>query len=318
MKRGCLGGIYLIDLIIPYYNNPEGLKRTLDSVNKDVFYITIIDDNSTIYLPYNPQADQVFRYNMNRGPGFARQFGLDRTYKPYVMFIDAGDEFISKEVQFTILQIVEDDLYKNDVFSFPYYYKDKLTTEADNRMHGKVYKREFLIKYGITFCPNSSYMNEDIGFNRTCRLLQDEMTFIDIPVIKWIADDNSLTQKNNNIALYKDQTRALSLVSIHTVETCRKNNINADIEINQIAIYLYYWFIRCAAERPEYLQDAWSGAKIFYDYFKTEIDTRNLWMGSNAIKKCLQYKNKIRFPINLLHFVYDIQHNENIPNNYLT
>lgn len=308
----------MIDLIIPYYNNPEGLARTLDSINTDVFYVTVIDDHSNIPFNFHPNIDQAMRYNVNHGPGFARQFGLDRTYNSYVMFIDTGDVFLSKEIQEIILQTVEDDQYKNDMFCFQYYYKDQLTNESDNRMHGKVYKREFLQKYNITFCPESSYMDEDIGFNRTCRLLQNEMTFIDIPVIKWITDENSLTQKDKQIALYKDQTRALSLVSIHTIETCRKNNIDAAIERDQIAIYLYYWFVRCAAERPEFLKESWAGAKIFYDYFKDEIDPKNLWIGSSAIKKALHYKNQIGFPINILRFVHDIRDNENLPNYYLT
>lgn len=41
----------MIDLIIPYYNNPEGLQRTLASINRDVFYVTVIDDHSSIYIP---------------------------------------------------------------------------------------------------------------------------------------------------------------------------------------------------------------------------------------------------------------------------
>ena len=307
----------MIDLIIPYYNNPEGLARTLDSINHDVFYVTIVDDNSTIYMPYNPQADRVLRYNYNRGPGCARQWGIEHTSNPYIMFIDTGDVFLSKEIQQQLLEIVEDDLNETDVFSFPYYHKDKLTKDTDNRMHGKIYKREFLQEKGITFCAESSYMDEDIGFNRTCRLLT-EINFFDIPVIKQIDEENSLTNKDGGAALYQKQTRALSLVSIHTVKTCRENNINADIEISQIAIALYYWFIRCAAERPEFIQEAWSGAKIFYDYFRDEIKPNLLYVGTKFITKCVQYKDKINFPINILRFVHDIQLNEIIPNYYLT
>ena len=70
-------------------------------------------------------------------------------------------------------------------------------------MHGKVYKRQFLEDHGITFCTDSSYMNEDVGFNRTCRLLTD-FYYIDEPVIKWIRHENSLTYKNNRETLYKN------------------------------------------------------------------------------------------------------------------
>ena len=47
----------MIDLIIPYYNNPDGLIHTLDSINKDIFYVTVIDDGSSLYLPYHPAID---------------------------------------------------------------------------------------------------------------------------------------------------------------------------------------------------------------------------------------------------------------------
>ncbi len=306
----------MIDLIIPYYNNPEGLTRTLDSINKDIFYITIVDDNSTVHIPYNPKANQVFRYNYNRGPGCARQWGIDHTSNPYIMFLDTGDIFISNEVQEEILRIILDNL-QLDVISFSYYHYDELSKETDNRLHGKVYKRSFLEKFGITFTPESSYLDEDIGFNRICRLCT-EMAFISFPIINQIRDDDSLTQKDYCATLYKDQTRALSLVTIHTVEICRKNNIDPSIEISQIAIALYYWFIRCAAERPEFLQEAWSGTKVFYDYFKDEIKPNLLYVGTKFITKCMQYKNKINFQINILRFVKDIQNNEIIPNYYLT
>ena len=237
------------------------------------------------------------------------------------MFIDAGDIFTSYTNQWIVADNIKDHPEIN-VFSYSYERDGKYTLATDNRMHGKVYKREFLEKYNITFSKDSSYLNEDIGFNRTCRIISDAIGnpiyHTKMSFMRQIKEENSLTQKNNQEALYKNQTRALSLVSIHTIETCRKNNINADIERDQIAIHLYYWFIRCAAERPEFMQEAWNGVKVFYNYFKNEIDSRNLWMGSAAIKKCLQYKNQIHFPINILRFVNDIQQNENIPNNYLT
>ena len=47
----------MIDLIIPYYNNPDGLIHTLDSINRDIFYVTVIDDGSAFYLPYHSAID---------------------------------------------------------------------------------------------------------------------------------------------------------------------------------------------------------------------------------------------------------------------
>lgn len=310
----------MIDLIIPYYNNPEALQKTLKSVNAEVFYTTVVDDGSSIYLPCNIAANQAFRYNDNRGPGRARQLGIDKTSNPYIMFIDAGDVFLSNGVQQQIADTVAADPITN-VFYWTYYYKDKETNFLDNRLHGKVYKREFLNKYNITFCKEGSYMNEDIGFNRTCRIITNfikiPIKHTEMPVIKWIADANSLTQKDSCAALYKDQCQALSINSIHSIETCRKiveNNIKE--EINEIALSLYYWFVRCAAQRPEYLSEAWKGTKIFYDKYSSEIDIKQLAIGSTKLKQCLQYRSQIHFPVNIIRFARDMINYKELPQWY--
>lgn len=309
-----------IDLIIPYYNNPEGLARTLDSINRKVFYVTVVDDSSDIHMYPNPKADQVIRSNMNRGPGFARQLGLEKTHYWHVMFMDTGDTFLSDEVQYCMQFEVNASDFR--VYSQLYYHYDKLSTHEDNRLHGKIYARSFLNKYGITFPLETSYLDEDIGFNRTCNIILQannlQKRCIDVPVIQQYKDENSLTQKDNQVTLFRDQTRALSLATIHTIETCRRNNIEAKEEINQIAITLYYWFIRTAAERPEFIKESWAGARIFYNKFKNEINPNNLLFGNAKLKQCLQYRNKIAFPINILRFADEIQKNEIPPNNYLT
>lgn len=146
-------------------------------------------DDSSNHVPWCPNASRVLRYNQNRGPGFARQFGLDRTNLPYVMFLDTGDAFISKEVQKKIVDIITSDP-EIEFWSFPYFHYGELTNEEDNRLHGKVYKRSFLEKYGITF--PFLYLDEDIGFNRACRLCT-AMRFVLLPVIDQIKEANSIT-----------------------------------------------------------------------------------------------------------------------------
>lgn len=311
----------MIDLIIPYYNNPEELQKTLESVNTEVFYTTVVDDGSSIYLPRNIAANQAFRYNDNHGPGCARQLGINKTSNPYIMFIDAGDIFVSEEVQQQIADTIAADPITN-VFYWTYFYKDKETDFLDNRLHGKVYKREFLNKYNITFSKDGSYMDEDIGFNRTCRIISNAIEvpikYTEIPVIKWIANEESLTQKDNNTALYQKQCRGLSLNSIHSIEICRANGFNVQTEINEIALSLFYWFIRCAAERPEYLIDAWNGAKIFYMKYQNEIQTKQLAIGSAKLRKCMNYRDKIGFPINIIRFAHDMIAYKELPQWYMS
>ena len=119
------------------------------------------------------------------------------------MFIDTGDIFLGR----TSFDVIEAAIRENpnaDIISFPYIYKEETLNKTSNRMHGKIYKRSFLEKYNITFTLESSYMNEDIGFNRTCRLCTDNIIYMDLPIIKWIEEENSLTGKDNNVSLYRD------------------------------------------------------------------------------------------------------------------
>lgn len=308
----------MIDLIIPYYNNPDGLRRTLNSINKNIFYVTVVDDGSK-YTPHIKEIDQVLRYKDNRGPGMARQFGINHTKNPWIMFIDTGDVFLSKEIQEEIAHAIEEDTVP-DIYFWTYYYKEKITTLTDNRLHGKVYKRSFLEKYNITFSKAGSYLDEDIGFNRTCRILAKySIKFMNKPVIQWIREENSLTQKDNSRSSYEKQTRALSINSIHCITTCRKNNVNEALikqEIHEIAASLYYWFIRTAAERPEFIEQAWEGAKIFYNRYKDEINSSELAIGNTRLIRCMPYREKIHFPLNVIRFTRDINTYTHLPQWY--
>lgn len=305
----------MIDLIIPYYKNYNGLVDTLESINYNIFKVIIVQDGFEEFPVGFDYDVEIVWYMNNRGPGYAREYGIKHTFNEYLAFIDAGDIFISKEIQEKIPQIIEEN-QPVDVFSWLYYYKDELSKHTDNRLHGKIYKRAFLEKYNIEFSSEGSYLNEDVGFNRSCRLLT-EFKYIDEPIIKWIEDENSLTQKNNRESHYKDQTLALSINMIHAIENCRRF-VNVTTEINQIAIALYYWFLRTTIDRPQFTIEAWDGARIFYLFYEQEIVPSNLFLGNPEVKKCLALRSKLKFPINILNFTKEMQHCKKCPDYYLT
>ena len=92
-----------VDIIIPAYNVPDDiLMRVLSSIacqdKKEFFEITIVDDAST-QQNYQEVIDRfktilkinLLRYEINGGPGVARQYGLDRTNNEFITFVDADD-----------------------------------------------------------------------------------------------------------------------------------------------------------------------------------------------------------------------------------
>lgn len=311
----------MIDLIIPVYKNVKGLMRSLESVNFKVFQVTVIEDGSKEIhkLPY---PVKIIRLKNNVGPGQARQEGIRATSNPYIMFLDAGDVFLSKEIQEEMAQIIAKNP-KVNVFFWKYLYNLLPTDFLDNRLHGKVYKRAFLKQYNIHFSKAGSYLDEDIGFNRICRIVSKAIKvpiyYLDTPIIEWIRDDNSITQKDKRVSLYRDQTRGLSINTIHCINICRDNNLNEYLiqhEINEIAIALYYWFIRTAAERPEYMRDAWKGARIFYKRYGKNIQPNIVILGSHQLVKCLRYRDKIKFTINFTRFINDMLKHDEMPSWY--
>lgn len=308
----------MIDLIIPHYNNQEGLLRTIQSVDHNIFNILIIDDHSD-ETPQVPAPFRMLYWPYNCGPGVQRQRGLNGTTEPYVMFMDAGDEFVSKEVQQEIAKTIEEhpDV---EMFVWNYYYDGTLVRGLDNHLHGKVYKREFLKKYEITFCPECSYMNEDIGFNRTCRAVLSaegrEIFYSETPVLKWIKDENSLTQSNGRENFYRKQTISLAHATIHTIDILRKNGFNEMDELNYVAVALYFWFLRIAVERPQFKQEAWDGVRLYYIQYKDLIDLDSFTIANPYIHMALKFRNQVNFPINPIRFFREVINNEKVSELY--
>lgn len=295
--------------------------RTLASINLKVFSVTVVDDCSKEPMKTNFPITNYIRLEKNSGPGWARQIGINNTHNDYIAFIDSGDVYLSHEIQEEIERTVIDNPQVN-LFSWPYLIDNGITDQYDNRLHGNVYKRSFLEKYNITFSKEGSYANEDVGFNRMCRIAtrQDgqKMYYLDIPVMRFIKEENSITTRNNSEFIYRYQTRGLSINEIHLIEWCKSQNIDYVSEMHVIAGAMYYWFIMTAINRPEFIQEAWSGAKIYFDKYKDEIIPNQLISGNSYIKKIFLLKKEIHFPINILRFVDEITKNEIVPNKYLT
>ena len=323
----------MIDLIIPTFKNKEGLRHTLMSINQFLLSditVVVIDDKSDIN--YNDIINDfpfvhIYYNQTNSGPGIARQYGISLTNNPYIMFIDTGDYFISNQVQENILQIIKDN---SDIVVFSWQHKigDTISENTNNRLHGRVYKREFLNNYNIKFCETTSFANEDIGFNRLCRLIikdkQLKVLNFKEPIIVYDKNENSITNQNNGEFFYRQQNKALALSIIDVIKTAEQNNVSSDLileEINSIMASLYYTFIRTKYERPEFIQDAWTGAKYFYDNcFSKYNNSPELVVGAYNIYVKRIY-SRARYwknfkPLNLNRFLQDLKIYSQIPSWY--
>lgn len=85
---------------------------------------------------------------------------------------------------------------------------------------------------------------------------------------------------------------------------------------------LYYHFLCALQERPEFIQNAWDGAKLFYDKEFSKLSSKDPALLSSAkshimIKIRKKFKNwNFKIPININFFLENLQFN-NIPKFYL-
>ena len=96
-----------VSVIIPTYNNPEQLERSVESVLKQTYQdyeVLIVNDGSTadygsIKAKYAKNSSILFFDKENEGPGIARQTGLDNARGDYIQYLDAGDELLSHKLE---------------------------------------------------------------------------------------------------------------------------------------------------------------------------------------------------------------------------
>lgn len=294
----------MLDLIIPVYKNIPGLYRSLFSlgteIGKEVF-VTIVDDCSgdnydeviNFFQKFFPI--RVIYLEENGGPGVARQKGLDRATQEYVAFLDCGDTYITPtklreclhwaknnpHFYFLSWGHVEERADGPEDFS----YRD--IGAVHNRMHGKMYRTDFLRRYNITFSAESSRANEDIGFNLSARLIAEALSRKDnvpriyeddLPSVVWKHTGPSIVRAEDCAFYYRDQNMGMAINGEHVLKTLRANNVPDDIilrEIYEEMVHMYIFYYAALNSRPEFVDKALAGAARYYHNCFKEIGDKD-------------------------------------------
>jgi glycosyltransferase involved in cell wall biosynthesis len=290
-----------IDVIIPAFNTPELiLARCLSSIAcqsiVDDIKVTIVDDASELesYNTYlkvienfkNYLDIDILRYEVNGGPGVARQYGLDHTENGYVTFIDIDDTFNGAYALQTLRTAIEFNggIYCMSVGVFDEVHETGVPEgqgpivmphEQDMIwMFGKMYRRSFLDKYAIRFHPTSR-ANEDNGFNTIIRLIsneQEQINFIPAHVYYWHENLTSITRNNNCQYSYggSDRDSFYGYVEnmIYAVTEARKRSpYNGMITRWAVScmIHIYEYYIEVYARANEHAENNFKWCKRYYD-----------------------------------------------------
>jgi len=157
-------------LLIPYYNNSEGLIKSLKSINYDEeLDVIIVDDGSKIKFDeqivqnsFNAKGTIFFEYlTKNQGIEYALNHGLkicaDKKYK-YIARLDCGDVCLGKRFAIQVhflennpdVKIVGSNVLAVDVKNV-FLYAINLPLN-DQKIKNKMYLNSMLIHPAVMFC----------------------------------------------------------------------------------------------------------------------------------------------------------------------
>jgi glycosyltransferase involved in cell wall biosynthesis len=218
----------LINIIIPYYNASKTIERALHSIAAQTacrkVIVTIVDDCSDELIEYwnnrnelmVKDSTETFLYenifpkfsslninyicsDVNRGPGAARNIGIENSFCDWVMFLDADDalanpltiEIINKEIQ----------LNRPDIFITRFQqqtFSTLISMKLDNTtwLHGKVFNRNFLIENKIKFPEIRA--NEDSAFCSIAFKKAKNIQQLDFLSYIWINNRESMTRADED------------------------------------------------------------------------------------------------------------------------
>lgn len=288
-----------LSIIIPAYNCIDTIDITLDSIVKQKlsinYEVILVNDcsdynYSRLIKKYNKKIKiREIKTSKNIGPGGARQFGIDNSFSKYIIFIDADDYFYDDESVSKMYDEIENKEKDLIICNFIYERDNKnLIREKDlTWLHGKIYKRQFLIDNNIKF--NNSRANEDNGFNRLLLLLNPKVFFLNEVVYVYKENPNSLTRKNNR--LYKFEGLEGFCYNLNwAMDEALKRGVNKNV-IGLLALdvlttlYVYYFDLKDEYDVSKIIM--W--AKDIYIKFKNNKQTTS----ENFFSDSLEKKKKI-------------------------
>lgn len=280
----------MIDIIIPAYNSQDTIIRTLSSIamqlNRDEIKVTIVNDGGKDYKEivdiFKPILDvQEIGYEINRGPGYARQYGIDHTDRDFILFIDADDTFYEACSVYLMTKPLKDTSAKLLISPFIQIGKNKEQATMQANLvwvFGHVYRRSFLKEHNIEFTPTRA--NEDVGFNSMVyNIAMHEMgeeggKLLNTPTYEWHYNEASITRRGKDEYEFGICTPGYIYNLHHAFDVCIREGVTLKEIATSILESLFgcfiYYNVALSKEIPEESIKAIEelSRKFYHAYYK--------------------------------------------------
>ena len=273
------------DVCEPWFNS---VKDQLGVDFNDIEVLFVEDGGDAIdedlFIGY-PFIVKTFNYG-HKGVSASRNIGLDNATGDYVMFCDCDDRFISTYALHLYLKAMK--LGKFDVVKSPFLEDQVIDGELklirhDNDItfiHGKFYRREFLIENLVRFDEELT-IHEDSYFNVIANMLAEERVHEMSPAVYlWKYRDESIVRKDRNCYIYKTYDHLIKVRRAITRNLEQRERYAEMYQaISKTIMDSYYDFQRPDAlkdENRELIKKAEEAFAEYYREFKDEYKNVNI------------------------------------------
>lgn len=275
-----------LSIIIPRYNETEKeIFPLLSSISTQVgvnfsdIEIIISNDggsNNLLNIEFLKLFDmEINQINLkeNRGPGIARQAGLDSATGQYVMFCDADDILhnvgvlgaLMQEAEKTAADIVSSSWLEELIVNNQYRY---ITHDQESTwMHGKLLRRSFLVQNNIRFHDNLR-IHEDSYFLCVATALTNNRVHLPITSYVWKYGKDSITRRNNGAYTYDSIPEFIRACTIGFNEIEKRSPTQMEYRIIQFILYMYFSTHRPDWQNAEHKEQLKAVEETFVEYIK--------------------------------------------------
>lgn len=269
-----------IDIIIPYYRAADTLPRTLASVAMQSMAgqiaVTVVDDCSgdgaleSVVEKFRGIGMDIraIALEENKGPGHARQVGLDATDGDYVFFMDADDTLEGSLGIEKLAMTIE--RYDMDIVSGAFIEETENGVMVAHPVNmtwvfGKLYRRSFLERFDVRF--NDTRANEDVGFNCVCAALTDRVKHVPQTVYCWHWAANTITRANHGEYTYGHGHTGFVENMIWAYDEMERRGLGREILRNHVVTMLcrlYFMHESVREHAPDEAAASWGAICAFY------------------------------------------------------
>lgn len=259
-------GIELSDIEVIISN--DGCERLVNQTFLDMFHMDI------------RQVD----LEENRGPGVARQAGLEEARGEYVMFCDADDTLHNVGVLGALMQEAENNVPDILITSWLEEIVDEkgryryITHENDSTwMHGKLLRRNFLVQNNICF-HDKLRVHEDSYFLCIATAFAERNRYLPVTSYVWKHNPKSITRRDGAIYSYNSIPEFIRACSLAHEIVDKRVPVQMTYKILQFTLYNYFCFHQPGWQKPEhdiYLKEA---EKTFVTYI---VPMWHYWMNAD-------------------------------------